>query len=158
MEELSQEKFIIKTDEIFLKYKYERIPTNFEGFKEMGFLASNLSTRATIKKLDIKYKENENIGENNKFSDSINQPDLLNEEENNDYKNFNNEKDELINKENIAFNNSSFNKNKINSIENNKNKLPIHCNKEDEDIIPFSTKIIYSLASFGKMSCLVLLK
>jgi len=181
MVELPKENLRIKTDEIFLKYKYERIPTNFEERTEKGFLNSNISTRDSYKKLDLKEKETENDADNNTFCDSINNPDIPNEEENfnenilnnNFHNNFINiETKGLIDRKNSNLQNSynnqknSRNKNKINTQINHniqdKSKIEqiklLTSNLKDEDIIPLSIKIIYSLASFGKMSCLVLLK
>jgi len=180
MEEHSKNNILIKTDEIFLKYKYERIPTNFDERTEKGFLRSNISTRASYKKLDFREKETENNADNNTFCESYNNPDIINEEENlnenysayNQF--FNSESKGLVDRKSSSLKNSinnqvnknSLNKNKVfaqssysrNNSENQEQNKPIARSKEDEDIIPLSIKIIYSLASFGKMSCLVLLK
>ena len=151
MEELAKDNFVIKTDDIFLKYKYQRISTNFEGQAEKGFLASN--TRASYKKLDIKEKETENDADNNTFCESINNPEIINEEESlQDNKinsislgNFNNlEKESLIKRKNSSFNDNNYQlnsraKNKIynfdkqgslghNSFKNEEVKK-LHCNK-----------------------------
>jgi len=188
MEELSKENYLIKTDEIFLNYKYERIPSKFNRNTEKGFLSSDIkvNSRASYRKLSLKdNKEIENDAENNTLCDSINNADLINEEDNfQDYRNntescgnYNKlDKDNLINrKNNLTIKNGNENNqiksrgiNKIYSFDKKEfqaNKSikkedvnTIQINKEDEDIIPLSTKIIYSLASFGKMSCLVLLK
>lgn len=178
---------LIKTDEIFLKYKYERIPTNFGEKAEKGFLNSNISTRASYKKLDFKEKETENNAENKTFCESLNNEDIINEEEtcneynsyNLDHNNiFNIESKGLIERKNSSLKNSLINNNSYKNKLNIKNKVFVRSgdysfnnsnkpeqskklvgnSKEYEDIIPFSIKIIYSLASFGKMSCLVLLK
>ncbi len=181
MEEPSKQNIMIKTDEIFLKYKYERIPTNFEERTEKGFLNSNISTRASYKKLD--FKETENDADNNTFCESLNNPDIINEEEILSEDNLNNfgfnHQNNLENKGLIERKNSSLKNSNNNTYKNSRIKSKIFeqnsdhfgndsfkrqqirqiiNNKEDEDIIPLSIKIIYSLASFGKMSCLVLLK
>ncbi len=188
MEELPNKPNIsIKTDEIFLKYKYERIPTNFEEKIEKGFLNSNISTRASYKKLDFKEKEKENNAENNTFCESFSNQDIINEEETCNENNSNNlahniffnvESKGLIERKNSNLknslnNNNSYNKSlnikskvfaqKADYSNNNSNKPEqikklLGNSKQDDDIIPLSIKIIYSLASFGKMSCLVLLK
>ena len=114
-------KNIIKTEEIFLKYRYVKIP--FKSHEKKPF--STLSTRTSNQKLESNQNEN---------------PENFQETQNN-----------IVNENNINLENS-------NLLETNKlNEKNLKLAEED-DIIPLSIKIIYSLPSFGKMSCLVLLK
>lgn len=173
--------FTIKTEEIFLKYKFEKIPNKFESKKPKNYSLSNASTTASYIKLDNKRKDSQDCLEykslhfaHSETNDQVNQK-LI---EKNNWKAFEQNKITGENKENKPFlandKNEQFENQEYYKEANPDHKLTykeyaellneqnvqnnVNDNLEEEDIIPFMTKIIYSLASFGKMSCLVLLK
>ena len=158
---------IIKTEEIFTLFKFEKIKNNFEDInsKIVDPKLSNGST--TISQIKTDYEKD---AANLRKCSNLDSTNLNFEEENEESnlkENLNSGKSP-IKEENQGNNQGDSNRNRYKILNKLKNDAESICSSdslnnlkkhiETDDIIPLSYKIIYSLASFSKMSSLILLK